>query len=565
MSAQHDNRKRQADELKRARQEIARLEQRIRELQDVEDRKYRQLVETLDDVVYAVDTEGRITFVSAGVKQFGFEPDKIVGRSLEAFVFPDDLAMVQRDLAITLTTGAATRTLWRGVDKGGKIRFVHDSCSPVRDDAGRIVGAQGILRDVTREQEARTALQKSEEALSRSEEALRRSEERYRLLFENAPSTLWEFDASGLRQFVEELRAQGHDPAAYLKEHPNLVARAVGTVKLIDVNQAGLHLFRAGARDDILNNVEKILLHDAAARFTDHVAALVAGRTLCEMESQLHDLEGNALDLFIRWQFAPGHEQTWDKILVSMLDITKRKRAERALERATKDLIEAEKWAAIGQMASGISHEINQPLTAMQAYTDNTFAFLEQGKLDDVRSNLTLTRELLQRASEITRQLKMLTLGGSCEEEPVCLQTAVNNTLAFLAARARAQGVAMTHRMPPDALTVRANLFRLEQVLMNLTANAFDAMRRSATRELHVSLAAEGGIAVLTVRDSGPGIPDQHLQAVFDPFFTTKKDGGGMGLGLSVSLRIIRDYGGNIEAANHPDGGAVFTVRLPVA
>jgi two-component system C4-dicarboxylate transport sensor histidine kinase DctB len=123
----------------------------------------------------------------------------------------------------------------------------------------------------------------------------------------------------------------------------------------------------------------------------------------------------------------------------------------------------------------------------------------------------------------------------------------------------------LVREFPVEELFVLADMVRLEQLLVNLIGNAQQALEGCAMRRIELRAAADHDAVTLTVRDTGPGIAPEHLDQVFDPFFSTKEIGQGLGLGLSISYRIIDGFGGSVRAANHPDGGALFTVRLPRA
>ncbi|QQP89752.1 sensor histidine kinase [Skermanella sp. TT6] len=248
-------------------------------------------------------------------------------------------------------------------------------------------------------------------------------------------------------------------------------------------------------------------------------------------------------------------------------EIAERGRAEQAARRAQEDLIQAAKLAALGQMAAGIVHEVNQPISAIRSYAENAALLLDRGRLDLVRGNLLEITGLTERVATITRQLKTFARKSSGMLGPVSPRLAVDRSMALLGAQAAALGADMVLEMPDEATQgplpmVLADEARLEQVIVNLLRNALDAVSARNRRLVAVSLEQEDGHVLLKVRDTGPGIPEDDLPRLFDPFFTTKEVGVGLGLGLSISYGIVQDFGGRIAAANHEQGGAVFTVAL---
>ena len=165
--------------------------------------------------------------------------------------------------------------------------------------------------------------------------------------------------------------------------------------------------------------------------------------------------------------------------------------------------------------------------------------------------------------AQIITQLKAFARKSSGQAVAVSLPAAVDGALAML--RIDRGDVELVREFPTEELFVLADMVRLEQVLVNLIGNAQQALEGSATRRIELRAETDHEAVTLTVRDTGPGIAPEHLDQVFDPFFSTKEVGQGLGLGLSISYRIIDGFGGSVRAANHPDGGAQFTVRLPRA
>ena len=232
------------------------------------------------------------------------------------------------------------------------------------------------------------------------------------------------------------------------------------------------------------------------------------------------------------------------------------------LRAAENELTQAAKLAALGQMSAGIAHEINQPLAAIRSFADNAVVLLERGRPEAVRDNLAEIADLTDRMAAITRHLKGFARRASGTLGAVSVQSAVKQALALLESRLRRDAVAVETALPPEPVWVTGEDVRLQQVLVNLIGNAADAMRSAPRRCVTITLETEGDEAVLTVRDTGTGIAEADLPRMFVPFFTTKEAGDGLGLGLSISHGIVEDFGGAMTAGNHPDGGAVFTIRL---
>lgn len=246
-------------------------------------------------------------------------------------------------------------------------------------------------------------------------------------------------------------------------------------------------------------------------------------------------------------------------------EIDERQRAEEALMQARDELIQATKLAALGEMSTGISHELNQPLAAIRAYADNARALIDHGRNEDALGNLTQISYLTERMAQISAQLKIFARKDSSHAVSVSLNAAIHNSLKILRPRIKEDNTSIRLYPSAQGIFVLANSVQLEQVLVNLIGNALHAVEDNERRHIEISTEVCGQEVVCKIWDNGPGIEEGQLSMIFDPFFTTKEEGRGLGLGLSISNRLIEGMHGQLQADNHPDGGAVFTLRLPVA
>ena len=220
------------------------------------------------------------------------------------------------------------------------------------------------------------------------------------------------------------------------------------------------------------------------------------------------------------------------------------------------ELLQASKLAVLGQMSAGLSHEVNQPLTALRALARNSIRLLETGRADAVAANLQIMDDMVERMSRITRQLKSFARKADDEVTgTVSLLDCVRNALLLLDHRSRVMDL-HTDVDIPAGLHVHAEANRLEQVLVNLFGNAMDAMQHEPVRRLRVqAMPLDGGRrALVRVQDSGPGVSEADLPHLFEPFFTTKPAGEGLGLGLVISAKIVHEFGGTLRAQRLADG-----------
>jgi two-component system C4-dicarboxylate transport sensor histidine kinase DctB len=244
-------------------------------------------------------------------------------------------------------------------------------------------------------------------------------------------------------------------------------------------------------------------------------------------------------------------------------EMAERRRMEQALRQTRDELIQAAKLAMLGQMSAGISHEINQPLAAMRSYTDNARQFLQQDRCDDVARNLEQIAELIDGMTQISSQLKLFARKSDGQRSPVSLHNVMEASKRILKPQLSRTGTELRVAPIKRDLEVMADPVRLEQVLVNLIANAMNAMEQQTERWVEIGIETGLDRLRLSIRDNGPGISQQHLQQIFDPFFTTKESG--LGLGLSISQHIVENMGGTLTARNSEQGGALFILELPLA
>ncbi|MFC6491245.1 sensor histidine kinase, partial [Nitratireductor sp. GCM10026969] len=258
-------------------------------------------------------------------------------------------------------------------------------------------------------------------------------------------------------------------------------------------------------------------------------------------------------------------ERTADLALVNRRlekEVAERRDAENRLRQTQADLVQAGKLAALGQMSAALSHEFNQPLGAVKTYADNAAILIERSRLDEARDNVMRISGLTDRMAAISRHLRNFARKPNQKLGPVAVGEVVGDALELLEGRLKVARVKVAVDLGPEPLAARAGPVRLQQVLVNLLSNAVDAVEGQPERIVALTARAEGEEVLITVRDNGPGVPEAIRERIFDPFFTTKGVGKGLGLGLSISYNIVKDFDGTLALAEHPEGGAVFTVAL---
>ncbi|MDN2662240.1 ATP-binding protein [Psychromonas sp. 14N.309.X.WAT.B.A12] len=243
-------------------------------------------------------------------------------------------------------------------------------------------------------------------------------------------------------------------------------------------------------------------------------------------------------------------------------EIEERHKAESALRSTQKELIQSAKLAVLGQLSTSISHELNNPLSAIRSYADNAIIFLQRDKLENVHENLMRITSLTERMAKISAQLKSFARKSDGELQIVALQPIILAAQELLKAQFKNKQVQLVLDMPTHFIHVKADAIQLEQILINLLSNALQSMQNTQQNQIKVRLTNTKHKATISVLDEGTGIDINHLPRLFEPFFTTKETG--LGLGLSISQQIINNMQGKLTARNRQEQGAEFTVSLPI-
>jgi two-component system sensor kinase FixL len=246
-------------------------------------------------------------------------------------------------------------------------------------------------------------------------------------------------------------------------------------------------------------------------------------------------------------------------------NLTERQEAERRLQEMQAELVHVSRLTALGEMASALAHELNQPLSAISNYVTGSRALLarEGSDPEKVRDALERASEQALRAGQIIRRLREFVARGETDRQVERLPKLLEEASALALVGAREHGVLVRFDLDPAAELVIADKVQVQQVVLNLIRNAMDAMEGAPRRELRIASHAKGDMVEVEVADTGPGISDEVAQRLFHPFVTTKETG--MGIGLSISRTIIESHGGRIVGEGNRDGGATFRFTLRAA
>ena len=387
--------------------------------------------------------------------------------------------------------------------------------APIRDKHGNVVAAMEMSLDVT---------------LSRQlEEKLKASELRYQAIFSNIPNPVFVLDPKNMR--------------------------------ILDCNDSVKPVY--GFRRKDLRDRSFLKLFEARDR--DQYEAKIRNSVFIHRARQLNH-EGRPLFVDIRTSLT--HYPEWEVLLVTTSDITQQIETE-------QQLIQASKMTTLGEMATGVAHELNQPLSVMK--TASSFMLKKFAADQIVRPEIF--GEMLQkidanvdRAANIIQHMRQFARKSEVDLEPVDINHTLQMALEIFSEQLKVRGIQVQKQIEKGLPRILGNPSRLEQVFINLLLNARDAIEEKwgdkpadpAERTIALSTYKAGDGIVAMVCDTGTGIPPSVMDKIFEPFFTTKTVGKGTGLGLSISYGIMQQHGGTIQAAARDTGGTCFTLKFPV-
>jgi two-component system sensor kinase FixL len=394
---------------------------------------------------------------------------------------------------------------------------------------------------------------------------LQASEERYRKLIQYLPTALWQIDARRTGEAFDKLKASGiRDIAAYLDQNPDFVEHAKDIVRVTEVNPDAVALFRAGNAADLISPVRYIFAAAPGLAKRVMVGHFEGRRNFCE-ETRIRAFDGTIIDVLFSVTYPVPPEQL-DTTFITMQDISERLNTERQLRKLQADFSHAGRIATLGELATSIAHEVNQPLTAIVTNGETSLRWLARAdqNLEKVAQLTSRIVSSARRAGEIIDRIRGMAAKNEPEKRLNDLNEIVEEALLFIRHDLDSKSIVLSTTFAPGLPQVIGDRVQLQQVIINLLVNSVQAIVQSGqpARRIDVQTSVdEDGSAVFSVLDNGPGIAAADLEHVFESFFSTKD--AGIGIGLAICQSIITAHGGRISGANRPNGGAHFRFALP--
>jgi histidine kinase len=415
----------------------------------------------------------------------------------------------------TFEDGKSHQSEETGFYKDGTVAHWLVNTSPIKNDKGEIVAVIEMILDITHRKQL--------------EEELEKSEKKYYAIFNNIPNPVFVLDRD--------------------------------TLNILDCNQSVTSVY-GYAKEDILNqSFMELFGEEEKEPYTDKLkqAAVI------NQAKHIHK-DGNILfvDIWVSPSEYPGQKI----FLVTTSDITQRIETEQQLSHASK-------MATLGQMASGVAHELNQPLTVIKTLSSFLLKMLKGTDEGNNTETLCEVSEKINnnvdRAAKIINHMREFARKSEIRSEPVQVNEVLEKATEMFSQQLRVRGIEIIWDIENDLPKIMADADRLEQVFVNLLVNARDAIEervnlkkyRKGPKTITLKTRSNRKSVTIEVSDTGIGIDENIAGNVFEPFFTTKEVGQGTGLGLSISYGIVKDFGGDIQTVKRPESGACFRITFP--
>jgi two-component system sensor kinase FixL len=478
------------------------------------------IVSSSDDAIIGKTIDGIVTdWNNAAQLIFGYSADEMIGQPI-SLLLPPDLEEEERAILARVRSGEKVDHFeTRRRRKDGTVIDVSVTVSPVWDDQGVLIGASKVARDITAARQARAALLEREAHLQS--------------VLDTVPDAMVVIDTRGVMQSFSATAEK---------------------------------LFGYTAQEAIGRNVSLLMpqpysgQHDAfLARYmaTGEKRIIGVGRLVVGQRR-----DGSTFPM----ELAVGEMRSGERRFFTgfVRDLTERQQTQQRLQDLQAELIFMSRFTALGEMASTLAHELNQPLTAATSYLNGARRLLDGGKPEDIptaRGAIESAAEQALRAGQIIKRLREFVARGESDRQVENLGKLVEEAGALALVGIKEMGVNVAFTFDPEASFVLVDRIQIQQVILNLMRNAIEAMQEVARRQLCIAThRVDDEMVEISVADTGPGIAPEIAARLFQPFVTTKRQG--MGVGLSISRTIVEAHGGRLWVEANHEGGAIFRLTL---
>ncbi len=535
-------------------------EERVEEALRESEERYRTVLDASPDPVVVYDMKGKVTYInSAFTRIFGWISGELEGKKLHYVPdenWPETQMMIDKVLAEESFSAIESRRY----TKGGNIIDVSISTAIYLDRDGNPVGSIHTLRDITARKQSQEVLKKARDELEQRvkertteltvvneqlrreieekkqvEKGLKASEEKYRVLFNYDPNCL----------FMVEM----------------------DSANILDLNKAATKVYEYDREELLGMSLFDLLDKEDAQRLRKELGRLAKEGDYVFVP-KLRARRKDSDHFYIDFHASVGKFRERQRgslglsLIVRTVDITL------GLERQAQ-LVQASKMATLGEMATGMAHELNQPLNVMRMGADFVAKMIRRGQEISDEQLLTVSRnisEQVERATNIINHLREFGRKSEFKVYTVDLNEPIRDMFMIMGEQFRLRDIEVNLDLDKAIPKIMAGRNRLEQIFLNLMTNARDAMKERGmedVKKITVTTYPEGDLVVAEVSDTGKGIPERIQEKMFEPFFTTKEVGKGTGLGLSITYGLVRDFKGGIDVESTLDVGTTFRVRFP--
>lgn len=478
------------------------------------------IIASSDDAIVAMTLDGIVTDWNRGAEAiFGYPAGEMIEKSIMR-ILPAGKESEEREILARIGRGERVEHFeTKRQRKDGRIIDVSVTVSPLADEEGRIVGASKVARDVSAARAAQLALLEREAHL--------------KSVLDTVPDAMIVIDTKGLIQSFS---------TAAEKTFGYSAAEATGRNVSILMPEPDRSRHDAYIARYLATGEQRII----------GIGRLVVGQRR----------DGTTFPM----ELAIGEVRLGEKRFFTgfVRDLTEREQTQQKLRELQAELVHMARFTALGEMASTLAHELNQPLTAVASYLNGARRLIDGGKPADLpmaRGAIESAAEQALRAGQIIRRLREFVTRGESDRQVEDIRALVEEASALALVGAREAAVQFTLHAADDVPPVLADKVQVQQVVLNLMRNAIEAMLESAMRELTVTIhSVAGDMVQVDVSDTGSGIAPDILPDLFQPFVTSKPHG--MGVGLSISRTIMEAHGGQLWAEGRPGGGTIFHMTL---